>query len=264
MRHFIFVFVLSLFFSQTSLATWQKINDVDYIWGPFKIYNISLFSETGDYSDKTRPLMLALKYAKPVDGRDFAISLARSWSNLGITLKDQDEVVDRLRKILPNIKKDDVLSYIALEDKGYFVLNDTVIPEEFNKEFSDAVVSVWLDPRVEIGRRLLKKKQQERIYVVNTPQVIDSSKTDKSMSQSSVLEPTITNKENDNSIDIMRGADEIKSDDNLQGKTEISTESKKIEIRDKEEPKGEQKRDDFEIEITPESDPIPVNTLPII
>lgn len=167
MRYLALLPVMVLLLSQPAIATWKKINDVDYIWGPFKIYNISLFSETGEYVEKTRPLMLTLKYAKPVDGRDFAISLARSWSNLGITLKDQDDVVDRLRKILPNIKANDLLSYIALEDKGYFILNDLVITEEFNKEFNDAVVAVWLDPRVEIGQKLIQRKEKE--FIVNLP-----------------------------------------------------------------------------------------------
>ncbi|MBV6524711.1 pyruvate formate lyase-activating protein [Ursidibacter maritimus] len=157
MRSIKFFVSFCVLLSATASAQWIKIKDADYVWGPFKIYNISLFSETGKYELDTRPVMLSLKYQKPVDGRDFAISLARSWSNLGITLPNQDDVVDRLRKILPDIKVGDTLSYVALENKGYFVLNDTVIAEEFNQDFNNAVVAVWLDPRVEIGRKLLSQ-----------------------------------------------------------------------------------------------------------
>lgn len=181
MRYLSVCLTLLLLATNTVFANWQKISEADYVWGPFKIYNLSLFTETGEYQLGTRPLMLTLKYAKPVDGRDFAISLARSWSNLGITLENQDEVVDQLRKILPNIKKNDQLSYIALSDKGYFVLNDTVIPEEFNQAFNDAVVSVWLDPRVEIGRKLLESQKNVETIVVQMPKpeaVIPSEATD--------------------------------------------------------------------------------------
>lgn len=163
MRYSTLFSAVLMFFSNVVSAEWHKINDVDYIWGPFKIYNLSLFSETGEYTPDTRPLMLTLKYAKPVDGRDFAISLARSWSNLGITLPEQESVVDRLRKTIPDIKIDDSLSYIALEDKGYFVLNDVVIPEEFNQDFNDAVLAIWLDPRVEIGRKLLNRPMEQSV-----------------------------------------------------------------------------------------------------
>ncbi|MGX2948302.1 pyruvate formate lyase-activating protein [Frederiksenia canicola] len=160
MRYLKMLCASMLLLANTVAAQWKKINDVDYVWGPFSIYNLALFSETGEYVEGIRPLMLTLKYQKPVDGRDFAISLARSWSNLGITLPEQDDVVDRLRKTLPNIKKGDSLSYIALQNKGYFVLNDMVIPEEFNQDFNNAVVAVWLDQRVEIGRALLAKDRQ--------------------------------------------------------------------------------------------------------
>lgn len=180
MRYLHFLAACLLFISGSATANWQKINDVDYVWGPFTIYNLSLFSETGDYFDGVRPVMLTLKYSKPVDGRDFAISLARSWSNLGITLPEQDKVVDRLRKVMPNIKKGDALSYIALEDKGYFVLNDTIIDAEFNQDFNNAVVAVWLDPRVEIGKALLSKTQKKQemvkpsVAVPNEPQAVEA------------------------------------------------------------------------------------------
>lgn len=144
--------------SGTAVAKWEKINDVDYTWGPFKIYNISLFTETGEYKNTERPVMLTLKYSKPVDGRDFAISVAKSWANLGIRLPAQDEVIDRLRKILPDLKPDDSLSYIALADRGYFVLNDQVIEQDFNTEFNDAMLAIWLDPKVEFSYKLIAKK----------------------------------------------------------------------------------------------------------
>lgn len=151
MRYFLF---LSFLFSNLAYANWHKVSEADYIWGPFKIYNLALFTETGSYTPNTRPIMLTLKYEKPVDGRDFAISLARSWQSLDITLPDQDKVVDKLKKTIPNIKEDDSLSYIALEDRGYFVLNDSIIPQEFNRDFNNAMLAVWLDPRVEIAQKL--------------------------------------------------------------------------------------------------------------
>lgn len=177
--HRLVLLLMLTFFSSSIFAQWVKINDADYVWGPFEIYNLSLFSENGEYAQGMRPLMLTLRYAKPVEGRDFAISLARSWSNLGIRLQDQDSVVDRLRKVMPNVKTNDMLSYIALEDRGYFVLNDIVIPEEFNKEFNDAVVAVWLDPRVEIGRKLLKNVvQTELVQTEEDPQTLSQEQSE--------------------------------------------------------------------------------------
>lgn len=234
MRYLLFIFVI--FFSLSSSANWIKISDEDYVWGPFKIYNLSLFSEDGSYISGQRPLMLSLKYEKPVEGRDFAISLARSWSNLGITLPEQDDVVDHLRKIMPNIRKDDVLSYIALEDKGYFVLNNAVIPEEFNQDFNNAVVAVWLDPRVEIGRKLLKN-----LPVVNTQ---SSENTDESGLNSSKTE--------DNQLQEIDKVEENSASSDKEQVSEIREQDSSEKFSDKEYLNPE-------IEVLPPFDPLPQN-----
>lgn len=218
---------LFVFFSSQALANWTKINDVDYVWGPFKIYNLSLFSESGEYKQGERPLMLSLKYAKPVEGRDFAISLARSWSNLGITLPNQDDVVDRLRKIMPNIRENDVLSYIALPEKGYFVLNDTVIPEDFNQDFNDAVVAVWLDPRVEMGRKLLANQSPDQsVHQVHKSQAVTSSEDSKANAATQAVEEGRKNTEPLKSVSL----EPSKEESNLGGKVENNAEPKPVEV----------------------------------
>ncbi|MDH2999051.1 hypothetical protein A1D22_04135 [Pasteurellaceae bacterium LFhippo2] len=172
MRISIIFSAVMLFFSGIAQATWKTVSSADYEWGPFRIYHVILSSESGNYEANTRPLMLTFDYEKPVDGRDFAISLARTWGSLGISLPNQDDVIDRLRKILPNIKKADRLVYIALEDKGYFILNNTVIPEIFDKDFNNAVLAVWLDPKVDVGRNLLANISPELVKE-NTEQAIE-------------------------------------------------------------------------------------------
>ncbi len=158
MRYKVLFTLLFSVLSQSTFANWEKINDLDYTWGPFKIYNITLFTENGEYQPQTRPLMLSLKYDKPVDGRDFAISIARSWASLDIKVPEQNKVIERLRKLLPDLKSGDLLSYIALEDKGYFIVNDQIIPEEFDKTVNDAIVAVWLDPKVDLSKKITVKK----------------------------------------------------------------------------------------------------------
>ena len=165
MRYKVLFTLLFSVLSQSTFANWEKINDLDYTWGPFKIYNITLFTENGEYQPQTRPLMLSLKYDKPVDGRDFAISIARSWASLDIKVPEQNKVIERLRKLLPDLKSGDLLSYIALEDKGYFVVNDQIIPEEFDKTVNDAIVAVWLDPRVDLSQKITVKKMNDEKVV---------------------------------------------------------------------------------------------------
>ncbi|AHG75017.1 Dihydroorotate dehydrogenase 2 [Mannheimia varigena USDA-ARS-USMARC-1296] len=160
----LFSILFSLFLG-TANANWMKINDVNYTWGPFNIYHVTLFTETGSYSEGTRPLMLTLQYKKPWEGRDFAASLARTWNNLGIQLpeKEVNEIITHLRKTFPDIKPEDTLHYIALEDRGYFILNDKVVSKVFDKLFNDAIVAIWLDPKMDISRQLLDPSYKPRV-----------------------------------------------------------------------------------------------------
>lgn len=158
MRYKALFTLLFTLLSGNALSDWKKINDLDYTWGPFKIYNISLFTETGEYQPNIRPLMLNLRYDKPVDGRDFAISIARSWARLEIKLSNQEAIIDHLRKTLPDLKPGDMLYYIALADRGYFIVNNQVIAGEFDKATNDAILSIWLDPKVDLSHKLIVKK----------------------------------------------------------------------------------------------------------
>lgn len=158
MRYKALFTLLFTLLSGNALSDWKKINDLDYTWGPFKIYNISLFTETGEYQPNIRPLMLSLKYDKPVDGRDFAISIARSWARLEIKLSNQEAIIDRLRKTLPDLKPGDMLYYVALADRGYFIVNNQVIAGEFDKATNDAILAIWLDPKVDLSHKLIVKK----------------------------------------------------------------------------------------------------------
>lgn len=274
MRYFYFI-LLGLFavlHSNETLAQWKKVNDVDYIWGPFKIYNISLFTEDGEYREHTRPILLSFNYEKPVDGRDFAISLVRSWAKLGISLAEEEKVIDRLRKILPNIKAGDKLHYIALEDKGYFMLNDTIIDQIFERDFNDAIIAIWLDTKVEIGRKLVNKSAQtEREHQVireeppkdelsfsagvgesSPDEMLGMPVTEESQKDSShtekVLEQAVEKQEN-----LENSKEEEVKEDPKQVKEQETKEQEKTE--DKETlPSDDQ---DIEIEIHLPSDPIP-------
>ncbi|MEG9498579.1 cell envelope integrity protein TolA [Mannheimia indoligenes] len=211
----VFFTLFSLFFG-TANATWKKINDVNYTWGPFNIYHITLFTETGRYADGTRPLMLTLQYKKPWEGRDFAVSLARTWNNLGIQLPEQevDEVITRLRKTFPDIKPEDTLHYIALEDSGYFILNDRVVSEVFNKKFSDAIAAIWLDSKMDISRQLLdpsyKPKVEEKSTEQPVEQVATEQKTEQVNTQETKSEALQTESKTEESAKKQRDTNEAK------------------------------------------------------
>lgn len=128
-------------------AQWFNIGKADYNWGPFHVYTLFLCTESGSYQENERPLMLTFKYAKPVEGKNFAITLVKEIDKLKMTQTDSKKWLEPLQNVLPDFSPNDSLSYIALADKGYFVLNDTVLPYEFDEEFNKVLTAIWLSEK---------------------------------------------------------------------------------------------------------------------
>ncbi|MFZ7157322.1 hypothetical protein ACLS0M_11515 [Avibacterium avium] len=146
MKKKLVAFLISAVFSTALWADWEMVGNADYNWGPFQIYTLSLYSETGNYQENQRPLMLSFNFDKPVEGKSFAISLIKEMKSLKVE-GDTDNWLDELQKIFPDFSPKDVLSYIALPNKGYFILNDTVLDKEFGDDFNRAFISSALSPK---------------------------------------------------------------------------------------------------------------------
>lgn len=137
-------------------ADWLPVGKVGYHWGPFHIYDVSLATETGKYEPNQRPLMLSFQYKKSVEGKNFAITLMKEIDSLGYKNIDKNQLVKTLQKDLPDLTPNDILHYIALSDRGYFVFNDTILPTEFLGDINNAIVDVWLSPK---SQYLTEQKQ---------------------------------------------------------------------------------------------------------
>lgn len=141
-----FLLLASLLPAQLS-AQWLPVGQADYNWGPFLVYRLALFTETGNYQQDQRPLMLTFVYDKQVEGKNFAVSLIKEMENAKLDEQQRNLWLKELQRIFPDFSPNDKLSYIALVDKGYFVLNDTVLDAEFDPFFSQILINIWLSPQ---------------------------------------------------------------------------------------------------------------------
>lgn len=157
--------LILLLFPFFSLAQWMPVGKANYNWGPFSVYSLSLYTETGSYQQGIRPLMLSFTFDKQIEGKDFAVSLSKEMPS-----SDEEKTklwLKELQRIFPDFSPNDQLSYIALEQNGYFVLNDTVLDYEFEPLFSETLIDIWLSPNsrfVELRNSLLNQtpiKQSE-------------------------------------------------------------------------------------------------------
>lgn len=157
-----FFAALFAFFSLIANAQWLPIGNAEYTWGPFNVYNIALFSENGQYEDHQRPLMLSFKYEKPIEGKNFAITLIKEIETLQPDNKETAQWLKEMQSIFPDFTPNDILSFIALNNKGYFILNNTVLNHDFSPEFSEAFINIWLSPKstfIKLQPQLLGKEK---------------------------------------------------------------------------------------------------------
>lgn len=138
---------ISCLFSTALFAQWKNVGNGDYNWGPFQVYTLSLYSENGTYKENMRPLMLTFKYAKPIEGKSFAVNLVKEINSLNFNKDSSAAWLKKMQEIFPDFSPNDVLSYIALENKGYFILNDTILNHEFDASFNQALLAIWLSPQ---------------------------------------------------------------------------------------------------------------------
>lgn len=163
--------LLLLLYTPFSSADWNQVGKAEYNWGPFHIYTVSLFTENGAYSSEQRPLMLRIKFAKPVEGKNFAVSMLKEMALDQMKPEEVDQLRKRLIKNFPDFKPDDVLNYIALEKDGYFVLNDTILSEHFDKAFNHQFISIWLDSESsfkQLQPRLLGEDKEKQTEMAKT------------------------------------------------------------------------------------------------
>ena len=95
-----------------------------------------------------RPLMFSIKYEKPVEGKNFAIALTKEMESQNLSKDDTTAWLKKMQEIFPDFSPSDILNFVALADKGYFVLNDTVLDHEFDQKFTQAFIDVWLSDKV--------------------------------------------------------------------------------------------------------------------
>ena len=68
----------------------------------------------------------------------------------------------KMQEIFPDFSPNDILNFVALADKGYFVLNDTVLDHEFDQKFTQAFIDVWLSDKssfIKLQPQLLGKEK---------------------------------------------------------------------------------------------------------
>jgi len=143
---------LSLLVATTSDAAtlpWQKLRPVgqgqmQWLW--FKLYDATLFSESGRYQPGHYPQALTLTYARAIERDDLLGATSSEWQRLGVgSDAERKQWLEQLAAIWPDVAVGDRLTfYVDEEGHGHFWWQDKRLGSLDDPRFSAAFLAIWL------------------------------------------------------------------------------------------------------------------------
>ncbi|TDP40821.1 chalcone isomerase-like protein [Idiomarina aquatica] len=114
------------------------------------VYDARLFTNSGDFDWQQRKQQrktLVLDYLRDIKVADLVDKTAEEWQRLGFAHQDQQQWLDTLNQIWPNIKEGDCLALVENEDgHADFYQGDKLLGTIENSTFTEQFLAIWLSP----------------------------------------------------------------------------------------------------------------------
>ncbi len=144
MRFILLVFALLLGSAQANPAQDLKmVGSGTFNFMFWKIYDISLLTASGSYSEGEQPLALAITYARDIEGKQLVSTTIDEWERQDINW--QENWSTRLMEIFPDITEgDQLLLRVDEQYNSNFYFNEQPIGVIEDSAFTDAFLAIWL------------------------------------------------------------------------------------------------------------------------
>ena len=134
----------------TSLAApspLQKVGEAKLRVLFWDIYHSRLYTESGDYQRGQRPLKLEIQYLLDIES-DALVDRTRSeWEDQGLENDNQEQWLQALRELWPDVSQDDVLVLeIDDDNRSTFYHNGNRLGVIEDAGFGQQFVDIWLAP----------------------------------------------------------------------------------------------------------------------
>lgn len=113
----------------------------------WSVYDSRLFAEDGVYRRGKRPLRLEIQYLRDISAEDLVKRTGEEWEEMGVTHERQDEWMDKLLQLWPDVNKNDTLTLELDEDNhATFYRNDERLGTIEDGDFGRNFIDIWLSP----------------------------------------------------------------------------------------------------------------------
>ena len=112
-------------------------------WLFWKIYDIQLLSQDGEYDKDKVPLALVIRYAREIESSMLLSSTVDEWQRQEITWKPQWR--DQLQTIWPDVAEgDEIILRVDQNLNSHFFYNQEKVGTIDDAEFAPAFLAIWL------------------------------------------------------------------------------------------------------------------------
>lgn len=126
---------------------WQLVGEARLKVLFWSVYDSSLFSEDGRYTQGQRPLRLEIQYLRDIEASDLLENTQSEWEGLPGVPSASSEWLQELALIWPDVKTNDVLAFeVDGEGSGEFFLNGESLGGVDDADFSAYFLDIWLSP----------------------------------------------------------------------------------------------------------------------
>jgi hypothetical protein len=121
------------------------------------VYDSRLFSADGKYLSGQRPLRLEIQYLRDIKSKDLVERTAAEWQAQKRFHPDQEDWLQSLAQLWPDVRKNDVIALELMEDRSSrFYVNGEFVGAIEHPLFGQHFLAIWLSP--ETTRPLLRQK----------------------------------------------------------------------------------------------------------
>lgn len=113
----------------------------------FKVFDSALFTESGEWQDRTKSFRYELTYARTIAGAVLASQTTKEWEHLGFTDERQSGWVEYLEAIWPDVSKGDTITFdVDAAGVSRFYFNGEWLGAIEDPDFAPLFIAIWLSP----------------------------------------------------------------------------------------------------------------------
>jgi hypothetical protein len=126
---------------------WQLVGEAQLKVLFWPVYDSRLYSADGSYREGQLPLRLQIHYLRDVAASDLVENTQTEWERLPDVPPDSEQWLQRLSKMWPDVRVDDVLELqVDAQGRSTFLVNGQTLGGIEDPDFGRHFLNIWLSP----------------------------------------------------------------------------------------------------------------------